>query len=418
MNKGKEHKPHIGIYGRRNVGKSSFINALTGMDVSIVSHIAGTTTDPVRKSIEIFGIGPAIIIDTAGIDDIGELGQKRIEKTKSTIAQVDAAVLLLSENIFGEYEQSLITEFDELDINYILIHNKEDIDPLSLPTLAYIKQYTSAPVEVCSVAKSQHMAEVIELLKKSVPENAYQKTTLLGEIISKGDVVMLITPVDSEAPEGRMILPQAMAIRDVLDNHAVAIVLKETEVEDFFKNNKLLPKLVVTDSQAFGYVSKVIPQDVPLTGFSVAYAHMRGPFLDYIKGVIKLSNLENGDRILMLESCVHQVSCEDIGRYKLPNWIRKFSGKTLEFDIAPGLSELPRPVNQYQLVIQCGGCMITRQQLLNRLKPALDAHIPVTNYGIAIAYMNGILDRAVQPYLKIKEGHRTLIDVDELGINK
>lgn len=403
MSKGKDSKPHIGIYGRRNVGKSSFINALTGIEAAIVSEIPGTTTDPVKKSIEIFGIGPAILIDTAGIDDTGELGKKRIEKTIESITQIDAAILLISNNAFGSFEHQLIKEFNNYGIEYLIAHNKEDLEELSEETSLQIKSFTSAPFEVCSAVKSKNIGEVIELLKITIPQTAYQKTTLLGDIISKNDIVMLITPVDSEAPDGRMILPQAMAIRDVLDNHAVSIVLKETEVETFFQKTNLKPDLVITDSQAFKYVDKIIPREIPLTGFSVMFAHMRGPFEEYINGVKKLSSLENGDRILILESCTHQVSCEDIGRFKIPNWIRKYSGKKLEFDVAAGMSEIKKPITTYQLVIQCGGCMITKKQLINRLKPALDAHIPVTNYGLAIAYMNGILDRAIEPFINKKQ---------------
>jgi [FeFe] hydrogenase H-cluster maturation GTPase HydF len=400
MKKGKDIKPHIGIYGRRNVGKSSFINALTGLDVAIVSEIAGTTTDPVKKSMEIFGIGPAVLIDTAGIDDVGDLGEKRIKKSLETISHIDAAILLITHNSFGEYEINLIDEFKKYDTAFLIVHNKEDEDEITDETIRNIRQTTGVPIEICSIKNSKNIAEVIELLKVTIPETAYQKTSLLVDIIKKNDIIMLITPIDSEAPDGRMILPQAMAIRDVLDNNAVNIVLKETEVETFFQKTNLKPDLVITDSQAFEYVNKLIPREIPLTGFSVVFAHMRGPFDDYIKGAQKLSRLNNGDRILMLESCVHQVSCEDIGRIKLPNWIKKFSGKELEFDVAAGLSEIQKPITDYQLVIQCGGCMITKKQLLNRLKPALDAQIPVTNYGLSIAYMNGILDRAIEPFIK------------------
>jgi len=403
MSKGRDNKPHIGIYGRRNVGKSSFINAITGIEVAIVSEIAGTTSDPVKKSIEIFGIGPAILIDTAGIDDTGEIGLKRIAKSIETISQIDAAILVISKNTFGEFEHQLISAFQNYDIDFIIIHNKEDEEALSNSTLIQIKLLTNAPVEVCSVKNSKNIAEVIELLKITIPQTAYQKTSLLGDIICKNAIVMLITPVDSEAPDGRMILPQAMAIRDVLDNNAVNIVLKETEVEAFFQKTNLKPDLVITDSQAFKFVDKIIPREIPLTGFSVVFAHMRGPFEAYLNGVKKLSNLENGDRILILESCTHQVSCEDIGRFKIPNWIQKYSGKALEFDVAAGLSESKKPITAYKLVIQCGGCMITKKQLINRLKPALDAHIPVTNYGLSIAYMNGILDRAIEPFINKKQ---------------
>jgi [FeFe] hydrogenase H-cluster maturation GTPase HydF len=399
MNTGKDNKPHIGIYGRRNVGKSSFINALTGIDVAIVSEIAGTTTDPVKKSIEIFGIGPAILVDTAGIDDFGDLGEKRIQKTIQTLEHIDAAILLISNNAFGSFEQKLIEEFNRYEIEYIIVHNKEDLEKLTDETVLQIQLFSKAPIEICSIKKSQNIGEVIELLKITIPETSFQKNTLLGDIIQKDSIVMLITPVDSEAPDGRMILPQAMAIRDVLDNNAVNIVLRETEVEAFFQKTQLKPDLVITDSQAFEYVNKIIPNEIPLTSFSIVYAHMRGPFEEYVNGVHKLSELEHGDRILILESCVHQVSCEDIGRYKIPNWIRKFSEKTLEFDVAAGLSTIQRPITDYQLVVQCGGCMITRKQLINRLKPALEAGIPVTNYGLAIAYMNGILDRVVEPFL-------------------
>ncbi len=402
MNTGKDNKPHIGIYGRRNVGKSSFINALTGIDVAIVSEIAGTTTDPVKKSIEIFGIGPAILIDTAGIDDFGELGTKRIQKTIQTLEHIDAAILLISNNVFGSFEHKLIEEFNRFEIEYLIIHNKEDLEKLTDETVLKIELFSKAPITICSIKESQNIEEVIKLLKITIPETSYQKTSLLGDIIEKDSIVMLITPVDSEAPDGRMILPQAMVIRDVLDNNAVNIVLKETEVEAFFQKSQLLPDLVITDSQAFEYVNKIIPKTIPLTSFSVVFAHFRGPFEDYVNGAQKLSKLKNGDRILILESCVHQVSCEDIGRHKIPNWIRKFSGKDLEFDIAPGLSEIQKPITEYQLVIQCGGCMITRKQLINRLKPALDAEIPVTNYGLAIAFMNGILDRVVAPFMKIE----------------
>ncbi len=403
MKKGKDQKPHIGIFGRRNVGKSSLINALTGVDVAIVSDVAGTTTDPVKKSIEIFGVGPAIIIDTAGIDDEGNLGQKRIEKSLQIISQINAAILVITNNRFDDEEVKLLQKFQEYNTPYLIVHNKEDEETLNDKTRSIIKQKTNTPVIPCSVKASKNFPELIEALKRTIPETAYKKTTLLEGLVDENDIIMLITPIDSEAPEGRMILPQAMTIREILDHNAINIVLKETQIEHFFKHNNIKPKLIITDSQAFNFVNKVVPQNLPLTGFSVLFARMRGPFEDYIKGVRKLSNLNDGDRILMLESCVHQVSCEDIGRYKLPNWIRKFSKKELNFDIAPGLSTIERPMTDYNLVIQCGGCMITRQQVLNRLKPALDAGIPITNYGLSIAYMNGILDRALTPFINTKK---------------
>lgn len=402
MKKGKDLKPHIGIFGRRNVGKSSFINAITASEVAIVSDIAGTTTDPVKKSMEIFGIGPAIIVDTAGIDDSGTLGEKRIEKSLQIIKNMDCAILVISDNMFDDFEINLIREFNNYDIPYLIVHNKLDISGISNKKIKQIREVTEAAIIEFSAATGQNMELLIEAIKGTIPETAYQKSSLLGGIISKGDIVMLITPVDSEAPDGRMILPQVMAIRDVLDQDAINIVVKETEAEFFLKSTGIKPKLVVTDSQAFGYVSKIIPHDIPLTGFSIAYARMRGPFEDYVKGVKKLSDLNDGDRILILESCTHQVSCDDIGRFKIPRWVKEFSKKELEFDITSGLNEIKRPVTDYAMIIQCGGCMITRKQVHNRLKTAIDADIPVTNYGIAIAYMNGIFERAVSPFINSK----------------
>ncbi|MGE5355479.1 MAG: [FeFe] hydrogenase H-cluster maturation GTPase HydF [Deltaproteobacteria bacterium] len=399
MKKGRDLKPHIGIFGKRNVGKSSFINAITASQVAIVSDVPGTTTDPVKKSIEIFGIGPAIIVDTAGIDDSGSLGKQRVEKTLQTIKNMDCAILLIAANEFGDFENQLIYQFNRFDIPYLIVHNKTDLTDLKNDTIKKIRSYTDAPITEFSSKTLMNLDSVIDSLKATIPETAYQKASLFRGLISKGDIVMLITPVDSEAPDGRMILPQVMAIRDVLDQDAVNIVVKETEVEHFLKTTGIKPKLVVTDSQAFGFVSKIIPEDIPLTGFSVAYARMRGPFEQYIKGVVKLSDLSDNDRILILESCTHQVSCDDIGRFKIPRWVREFSGKKLEFDITSGLNEISRPITDYALVIQCGGCMITRKQLGNRLLQAIEAGIPVTNYGIAIAYMNGIFERAIRPFI-------------------
>jgi len=398
--KGKDLKPHIGIFGRRNFGKSSFINAITKLDVAIVSEIAGTTTDPVKKSIEIFGIGPAIIIDTAGIDDSGELGEKRIAKTIEIIKQIDCAILLIANNIFGEYEEMLIQKFNKNKIAFLIVNNKSDIEPLLNSTINRINQYTNASITEFSAKTNFNIEGVVESIKNTIPETAYQNPSLLKGIISRGDIVMLITPVDSEAPDGRMILPQVMAIRDVLDNDAINIVVKETEAELFLQTTGIKPKLIITDSQAFKFVNKIIPADIPLTGFSVAYANMRGPFDEYVKGTKKIAELKDGDKILILESCTHQVSCEDIGRFKIPRWLKEFTKKQLEIDVVAGLNEIKNPITDYALVIQCGGCMITRKQVFSRLFDAINAGVPVTNYGLTIAFINGIFNRAIAPFIK------------------
>ena len=294
MKKGKDIKPHIGIFGRRNNGKSSFINALTDSDVAIVSDVPGTTTDPVKKSMEIFGIGPSIIIDTAGIDDSGDLGEKRIAKTLEVISQIDCAILVIADNIFGEFELDLIDKFKYFEVPYLIVNNKSDIRDLQNETIERIRETTSSLIVEFSSVTKKNKTEVVEALKQTIPTTAYQSPSLLKGLISRGDIVMLITPVDSEAPDGRMILPQAMAIRDVLDNDAINIVVKETEAELFLQKTGIKPKLVITDSQAFKFVNTIIPADIPLTGFSVAYAHMRGPFDDYVKGVEAIAKLQIG----------------------------------------------------------------------------------------------------------------------------
>lgn len=397
--KTKDIKPHIGIFGRRNNGKSSLINVLCGHDIAIVSDIPGTTTDPVKKSVEIFGIGPAIIVDTAGIDDSGELGNKRIKKTLEAIKTVDLAVLLIAGNKFDNYEEKLIAEFKRFDINFIIVHNKADIEALSSVTIDKIKKISADFVEI-SITQNKGISELVDLLKKSMPENVYIKPSLFAGIVKPKDVVLLVTPVDSEAPEGRMILPQVMAIRDTLDKNAICILTKETELEDFM-NMGIKPNLVVTDSQAFEYVSKIIPKEIPLTSFSIVFSRLKGDFNTYINGVSHLDKLNDGDRILILESCTHHVSCEDIGRYKLPQWIKSYTGKKLEFDVVAGLSEIVNKPETYSMVIQCGGCVVTRKQVLSRLKVYVEKNIPVTNYGMCIAYVHGIFDRVISPFKNI-----------------
>ena len=386
----KDLKPHIGIFGRMNNGKSSIINKLTGQKMAIVSEQAGTTTDPVKKSIEIFGIGPVILIDTAGIDDMSELGKQRVEKTYQTLKEIDCAILVIAGEEFGEPERAIIGEFKKHEIPFIIVHNKSDIAEFSESHKKAIESDFSTKILEFSALKDD--AKVLqEVLKKAIPESAYKKASLLGGIIKPGDVVVLVTPIDDEAPEGRMILPQVMAIRDVLDNDCICVVLKETALKQYFDNNPK-PALVVTDSQVFALVNKIVPQDVQLTSFSIILARLRGDFENYLKGTPHLSNLKDGDKILMLESCTHEISCGDIGRVKLPNLIRKFTGKNIEFTYLSGLTPIEN-IRQYAMAIQCGGCMATRKQLINRTNMAVENGIPISNYGMAIAYMNGIFER-------------------------
>ncbi len=392
----KDLKPHIGIFGRRNCGKSSLINLLTGQDIAIVSDTAGTTTDPVKKSIEIFGVGPCVLIDTAGIDDVGELGQQRVEKTMKVLEEIDCAVLVITENNFGDPEKRLIARMKELAVPFFVVHNKSDQESLLAVVKAMIEQNYDTKVLNYSVVKDVDIAPLIELLKQTIPESAYQKASLLGGIIQPNEVIVLVCPVDSEAPEGRLILPQVMAIRDVLDNECICVVLKETHLQQYLETMPK-PALVVTDSQVFGQVSKIVSYDIPLTSFSIVMARLRGDFDNYVKGTPYLSQLKDGDTVLLLESCTHHSTCEDIGRVKLPRMILKYTGKEIHFEYVAGLSPIANP-EKYAMAIQCGGCMSTRKQLLNRTNLFVNQGIPISNYGMALAYMNGIFGRVMEPF--------------------
>ena len=403
MKKGKESKPHIGIFGRRNNGKSSLINRLAGQEVAIVSDVAGTTTDPVKKSFEISGFGPVILIDTAGIDDKGDLGTKRINKTYDAIKIIDLAILVIANNRFGNFEKELIEKFKYYDTPFFIVHNKSDLNPLSNETSELLKSiYNSSTIDYSTISTKKwkdRLEEIIKKIKITIPESSYKTPSLIGDLVSYGDIVLLITPIDIEAPAGRMILPQVQAIRDILDNDCIAIVLKEREVDAFLRKTGIKPKLAITDSQIFLKADASIPKDIPLTGFSVILARLKGDFDNYLKGTPKIAELKDGDRILLLESCTHHVSCDDIGRVKIPRWLSNFTGKKLEYDVVSGLDTLKRDIKDYALVIQCGGCMITQKQIKNRLKPAIEAGIPVTNYGMAIAWVQGIYQRAIEPFV-------------------
>lgn len=405
MNKGTDIKPHIGIFGRRNNGKSSIINALAGQEISIVSDVPGTTTDPVKKSIEIPSIGPCIIIDTAGIDDTGILGNMRVSKTMEKMKSIDLAIIVITNNKFGDPEKIMIEEISKYDVPYFFIHNKSDIENINKETTNIIKNINKTDVIDFSTKTKENTDLIFSTMARMIPENSFKSNSLLGDIIKYGDLILLITPIDVEAPEGRLILPQVQAIRDILDNDCIAVVAKEREIDTLIKKLQPRPALVITDSQVFPKADAAIPKDIPLTSFSIMLARYKGDFENYIKGTPHISKLKDGDRVLLLESCTHQVSCDDIGRVKIPRWISNFTGKKIEFDIVSGLSNLNRDIKEYAMVIQCGGCMITKKQLINRLKPAVDAGIPVSNYGMTIAYIHGIYNRAIAPFVKSSENN-------------
>ncbi|MDD4141502.1 MAG: [FeFe] hydrogenase H-cluster maturation GTPase HydF [Bacteroidales bacterium] len=391
----KELSIHIGIFGRRNFGKSSFINAIAGQDIAIISEVAGTTTDPVKKSLEIHGIGATVMIDTAGLDDIGELGRKRIEKSLAVIDSIDVAILILSENTFGDIERSLVKTFTEKDIPFLLVYNKVDV---CRPEEFFIKKVETETGKKMLLFSSREpdVQAFVDALKRIMPETRYNDNDMFMGLIRSGDLVVLVTPIDSAAPEGRMILPQVQAIRNILDHDAINVVCKETELRKVLEEYRIKPALVVTDSQAFKYVSSVVSEEIPLTSFSILLARLKGCFDKYLEGTPTISKLQDGDRILILESCTHHATCEDIGRVKIPKLLSQFTGKELEFTVVPGLDEIPGDIGCYSMVIQCGGCVITRKQLESRLRKAIELGVPVSNYGMTISYVTGVFQRAVK----------------------
>lgn len=390
------NKVHIGIFGKRNQGKSMLINALAGQNIAIVSDVPGTTTDPVKKSMEIFGIGPCVLVDTAGLDDSGEVGKKRVAKTLESLKIIDIALLLISNNQFGEDEKDLIKQFNSFELPYIIVHNKADLQVLNPQCRSQLEAY-GAPVIDCSAATRQGLDELIQAIVKTTPASAYSKENLLDDIIHDGETIVLVMPQDSEAPEGRLILPQVQVIRNILDNKAIAICLQPSELSTYLAIHQ--PDLVITDSQAFGEVSKIVPDSIPLTGFSIVLARSKGNFEHFLKGTQHLRQLQDGDTILMLESCTHLSSCEDIGRHKLPRLIQQFTGKQLNFQFVAALSPLP-PLDNISMAIQCGGCMVTKRQLMNRMKEIINKKIPVSNYGMTLSLVNGIFDRAIKVFSK------------------
>ncbi len=396
--KGNEWKPRIGIFGRRNYGKSSFINYLTGQEIAIVSETPGATTDPVRKTMELGGIGPVVWIDTAGIDDNGRLGYERVKKSLAELKQCDLALILLAENRFGEWEATIVDACRRDKVPFLLFYSLSDVVAPKVSFLDEMEMRFGQRPFVFNVKEPSFKEKILEMIREALPESAYLHKSLLGDVIHSGDRVVMVTPIDSSAPEGRMILPQVQVLRDILDNDAVAIVCKETELQQTLDSMSAPPRLVITDSQVYGLVSKIVPDDVYLTSFSVVLARAKGLFDDYVKGTPAISRLKSGDRVLLLESCTHNVTCEDIGRVKLPKLLSDFSGVALHFDVVAGLSAIERPLSDYALVIQCGGCVVTPRQLVSRLAPAIDAGVPVSNYGLALAYLNGIFERSMRVF--------------------
>ena len=384
---------HIGFFGRRNAGKSSIVNAVTGQGLSLVSDVAGTTTDPVYKAMEILPMGPVVIIDTAGYDDEGMLGEMRVKSTKQALNRTDVAVLVVDASLgMGECEKELVELFAQKDIPYIIAVNKTDITQGGITG------------ENCVYVSAKTGEGVFELKEKigSLAKSQEREARLIGDKLERNDLVVLVVPIDESAPKGRLILPQQQMIRDVLDADACAVVVKDTELADTLAALGKKPKLVITDSQAFARVSKDTPEDIMLTSFSILMARYKG-FLDTaVDGAKAIDSLQDGDKVLISEGCTHHRQCGDIGTVKLPNWLRKHTGKNIEIATSSG-REFPDDLSEFALVIHCGGCMLTPKEMTYRMKCALDQNVPFTNYGVAIAHMTGILKRSVEIFPHLYE---------------
>ena len=378
---------HIGFFGLRNAGKSSVVNAVTGQEMSLVSDYKGTTTDPVKKAMELLPLGPVVIVDTPGIDDEGTLGEMRVKKTKQVLNYIDIAVLVVDATLgLQNFDQEMLTLFEQKKIPYVIAFNKSDLlnKELNLQENAIL----------VSVKNNTNINELKEKIAKAVKVQNESKR-VVGDLLQKGDIVVLVTPIDSAAPKGRLILPQQMTIRDILDSGAIPVVTRETELEATLNALKEKPKMVITDSQAFGFVSKIVG-DIPLTSFSILMARYKGSLESAIKGAEKMKNLNDGDTILISEGCTHHRQCGDIGTQKLPKWLKEYSEKELNFKFTSG-KDFPEDLTGISLVIHCGGCMLTEREMQYRRRFCEENNVPITNYGTAIAQINGILSQSLEP---------------------
>lgn len=388
------NRTHIGIFGKRNAGKSSLINAITGQNYAIVSDVLGTTTDPVLKSMELLPLGPVVIIDTPGLDDEGELGALRIQKAYQILNKTDIAVLVIDASFGVTKEDSeILKRIHEKEIPCVIVVNKSDICPNC--NLEDLPLPDSDSAILVSSKTGEHIHELKELLAQQASQDTIQKS-IVADLLNPLDFVVLVVPIDSAAPKGRLILPQQQTIRDILEAKASAIVVKETELAETLNSLGKKPKMVITDSQVFKKVSAVTPDDILLTSFSILFARYKGNLKTLVDGASALDSLKNGDRILISEGCTHHRQCDDIGTVKLPNWIRSYTKKEVEFEFTSG-TEFPLDLSSYKMIVHCGGCMLNEREMKYRLKCAEDVKIPITNYGTCIAYINGILERSLEP---------------------
>ena len=391
---------HIALFGRRNAGKSSLINALTGQQISIVSDVAGTTTDPVFKSMELLPIGPVVMIDTPGLDDEGALGMLRMERARAVLEKTDAAIVAAdSQNEIGDFEREILVQIKERKIPVILVLNKSDLAVTSESLTAYartLQKELHVPVVIASGVTGQGIEELKQTLIRVLPEEE-DRFQLVGDLLSPSDIVVLVVPIDKAAPKGRLILPQQQTIRDILEADAMVIVTKEYELRDALSALARKPRLVITDSQVFAKVSADTPRDIPLTSFSILFARYKGDLPVMVRGARTIDTLKNGDKILIAEGCTHHRQCDDIGTVKLPRWIRQHTGKTIECVFTSG-GTYPSDLTPFSMIVHCGACMLNRREMHYRIRSAEKAGIPISNYGVLIAHMQGILPRVLEPF--------------------
>lgn len=397
----KSLRLHIGIFGKTNVGKSAFLNRITNQDISIVSEIAGTTTDVVEKSMELLPVGAVVFLDTAGINDTTALGKERIEKTMKVINRTDVAVIICDYKGFDEYEIGLVKKFEELKIPFMVVVNKSDVEEISDVALEKIKSIVGENTPILKTSATSDKEIVFKFkakLVKMLPEDFVNSPKIVGDLVPPKSTVILVIPIDKEAPKGRIILPQVQTIRDLLDSDCLSYSVKVSELAEAINNLKELPALVVTDSQAFREVSQIVPENIPLTSFSILFARLKGDLKAFAEGAKAIDELKDGDKVLILESCTHHAIEDDIGRVKIPNLLLKKTGKNLVIDNYAG-HELP-DISKYNLIIHCGACMTNRREVLSRILLANEKGIPITNYGMTISYCLGIMDRAMKIFDK------------------
>jgi len=392
----KSLRLHIGLFGRRNVGKSSVLNAVTRQSVSIVSEVAGTTTDPVEKPMEILPLGPVLFIDTAGVDDMGSLGKQRIGKTKKIFDRTDIAVIVAEAGHWGSFEEKLLDEFTKRNVPAIVVLNKIDIARADKNLLKELSNKNIKFIEAVAT-EGVGISEIRTSLIETVPESFINPPSIVGDLLGPDNMAVLVVPIDKEAPKGRLILPQVQVIRDILESDSYCTVVKERELSSVLERFKEKPKIVITDSQAFLKVAADTPEDVLMTSFSILFARFKGDLNEFVSGASAIEKLESGDKVLVAESCSHHQICEDIGIVKIPRWLRQYTGCKLEFDSFHGY-DFTDKIQDYKLVIQCGGCMWNRRQMLSRISQCKEANVPITNYGVAISYCLGIFERALKPF--------------------